>query len=106
LFGAIGAVVALLAVQGLPIVEGMARGWTEPELSPVRVIGAVLVVAIFAGCGGVVATLIGGATEEKHALAYGLGWQGFLGGYLGSPYRAAHLEQGKKKKPKKKKKSG
>jgi len=68
------------------------------------VVAAVLVVAIFAGCGGVVATLIGGATEEKHALAYGLGWQGFLGGYLGSPYRALYVEQSEKKNKKKKKK--
>jgi hypothetical protein len=80
----------------------MARGWTKPDLTPVRVVGAALVVVAFAGCGGVVAMLIGGATESKHALAYGLGWQGFLGGYLGSPYRAANIEHKKRKKAAKK----
>jgi len=82
----------------------MARGWTKPKITRFRVIGAVLCMIIFAIGGGVVATLIGDATEEKHALAYGLGWQGFIGGYLGSPYRAVHVEQAEKKQKKKKKK--
>jgi hypothetical protein len=49
----------------------------------------------FAACGGAVALLIGGATQFKHAFAYGVGWQGFLGGYLGSPYRAANIKMKK-----------
>lgn len=74
----------------------MARGWQIPKLTPTRIVGALLMVLFFVACGGAVALLIGGATKIKHAFAYGVGWQGFLGGYLGSPYRAANIKMKKK----------
>jgi uncharacterized membrane protein YbjE (DUF340 family) len=32
--------------------------------------------------GGIVAYVIGDATLPRHAIAYGLGWQGLVGGLL------------------------
>lgn len=32
--------------------------------------------------GGVVAYVVGDARSARHAIAYGLGWQGLIGGYL------------------------
>jgi hypothetical protein len=47
-----------------------------------RIVGALLVLAVFVAAGGVVAVVVGDAVQPKHAIAYGLGWQGFIGGLL------------------------
>jgi hypothetical protein len=47
-----------------------------------RVLGALLVLGVFVAAGGGVAILVGDATEPKQAIAYGLGWQGLIGGFL------------------------
>jgi hypothetical protein len=36
----------------------------------------------FIAAGGVVAVLVGDAVKAKQAIAYGLGWQGLIGGFL------------------------
>jgi hypothetical protein len=81
-FGAFGAVVVLLVVRLLPVATELARGAPAPNVTGPRVLGSVLLFAIFAVGGGVAAVLVGEAIEPKHAIAYGLGWQGILGGVI------------------------
>ena len=52
------------------------------HLTPGHLLGTLIVIAGYALAGGVVAFLVGSATLPRHALAYGLGWQGLIGGYL------------------------
>ena len=81
-WGVVGALMALLAVQGLPIAAKLARhelDW-EPNLS--GTLGVLAFTSFFLGLGGGVAVLVGEATDPKHAVFYGLGWQGILGGYI------------------------
>lgn len=59
----------------------LARG-ADLHITPARVIGAVLVLTVFVVAGGVVAILVGDAAKPKQAIAYGLGWQGLIGGFL------------------------
>jgi hypothetical protein len=56
----------------------------DPEftLTFPRIIGVVAVVGGYLLAGGVVAVAIGDATAARHAIAYGLGWQGLVGGLL------------------------
>lgn len=84
LYGALGALLALFVVQVLPTAFELAAGRAKLELSLSRVVGALLVMAIFVAGGGVAAFLVGDAQEAKHAVAYGLGWQGTLGGFIQS----------------------
>jgi hypothetical protein len=80
-WGAVGAVVALLVVHVLPWAIALTKG-ADAHIAFWRVVGAVLMFAIFALGGGVVAMLVGDATEAKQAIAYGLGWQGLIGGFI------------------------
>jgi hypothetical protein len=50
-------------------------GWT-------RVLGFVVLFGGSMALGGLVAYLVGDATAPRHAIAYGVGWQGLLGGFL------------------------
>lgn len=83
-WGAVGAVVALLVVQVLPWAIALAQGGRLP--SPVtawRVFGVIVVLVIFALAGGLVALLFSDETTgAKEAIAFGLGWQGLLGGVI------------------------
>lgn len=74
--------IALAVVQVLPFAIELARGKSNWTLSVGRIIGAALVLTIFIGAGGVVALLIGDATVAKQAIAYGLGWQATIGGFI------------------------
>ena len=87
LWGVTGAFMALVAVQGLPLAEALLRGELAWRPTPGRLLGLTGFVAFFLGLGGAVALLLGDATEPKHAIAYGLGWQAILGGYIKGPGR-------------------
>jgi hypothetical protein len=80
-WGSVGSVVALLVVQVLPWAISLAQGADFHFTFP-RLVGALLVLAIFIIAGGVVAMLVGDANEAKQAIAYGLGWQGLIGGFI------------------------
>lgn len=80
-YGAVGAVVALLVVHVLPWALALAGG-ADVNISVGRIIGVVLVLGVFIVGGGIVAILVGDATEPKQAIAYGLGWQGTIGGLI------------------------
>jgi len=80
-YGALGGFVALVAVQVLPAALKLAGG-ADLSLTVPKVLGLVLVFAIFSGLGGFVAFLVGDATQAKQAVFYGLGWQGTLGGFI------------------------
>jgi hypothetical protein len=80
-YGSLGAVVALLVVQVLPWAIGLAKG-ADFQITPLRILGAIVVFLIFVLAGGVVAMLVGDAQHPKQAIAYGLGWQGLIGGFL------------------------
>lgn len=47
-----------------------------------RLLGIAVVIVGYLVAGGVVAYVIGDATAARHAIAYGLGWQGLIGGLL------------------------
>jgi hypothetical protein len=81
-YGALGALIALLVVSVLPWAFSLVKGQTQLTVTPARVIGALLIISIFLAGGGVVAILFGDAQEAKHAVFYGLGWQGTLGGAI------------------------
>jgi hypothetical protein len=80
-WGAVGALFALLVVQVLPFAWQLTHG-TPLAVTLTRVLGFVLVVVIFIAAGGGVALLIGDATQAKQAIAYGLGWQSTIGGFI------------------------
>jgi hypothetical protein len=54
----------------------------ELHLSGTRVLGFLVVLVGYLAAGGLVAYLVGDATAARHAIAYGLGWQGLIGGFL------------------------
>jgi hypothetical protein len=54
----------------------------ELHVSVTRVLGFLVVVAGTLALGGLVAYLIGDATAPRHAVFYGIGWQGLLGGFI------------------------
>jgi hypothetical protein len=70
-----------LVVQVLPFGLALAGG-AEVTVTLARVLGCVLVLVVFIAAGGVVAILVGDAVKPKQAIAYGLGWQGLIGGFL------------------------
>ncbi len=70
-------VIVQLLPWGLRLTDGADLNLTAP-----RVFGAVIVVACYLIAGGTVACVIGDATAARHAIAYGLGWQGLVGGLL------------------------
>lgn len=82
LYGAIGAVIALLVVHVLPFAWALLGG-ASPMLSTWRVIGALLVLGIFIAVGGVISILLVEESDDaKQAIAYGLGWQASIGGFI------------------------
>ncbi len=83
-WGVIGALISLLAIQGLPLAHKLATGQLDWKPAPLRCVGVAAFVVFFLALGGGVAILVGGATEAKHAIFYGLGWQGILSGYMRS----------------------
>jgi hypothetical protein len=73
--------IALLVVQVLPWAQALAGG-ADLHLTFPRLLGALLIVLVFIVAGGGIAVLVGDATHPKQAIAYGLGWQGLIGGFL------------------------
>jgi hypothetical protein len=41
-----------------------------------------MLIVVYVVVGGAVAWIVGDATHPKQAVAYGLGWQGLIGGFL------------------------
>lgn len=80
-YGALGALISLVIVQAIPWGFALMRG-ADFHVSSRRVLGAVIVIGGYMVAGGVVASVIGDAKAARHAIAYGLGWQGLIGGYL------------------------
>jgi len=89
-YGAVGAVLALAVVQVLPYAFALIRG-AELTLSPGRVVGALLVLLIFIAGGGIAAIIAGDASQAKQAIAYGLGWQATVGGFINGAVAANKL---------------
>jgi uncharacterized membrane protein YbjE (DUF340 family) len=52
------------------------------HISWTRVTGFAVVIVGYLAAGGLVAFLVGDATAARHAVAYGMGWQGLVGGFL------------------------
>jgi membrane associated rhomboid family serine protease len=80
-YGALGSFAALLVVHALPWGISLSQG-AEVHITPVRVFGVFLIVAVFIVAGGVFAMALGDADQPKQAIAYGLGWQGSIGGLI------------------------
>ena len=69
-------------MQVLPWAISLAHG-EEIQISIGRVVGAALVILIFLSLGGLTALLISDdSTPAKVAIAYGLGWQSTIGGFI------------------------
>lgn len=47
-----------------------------------KVAGSLMTLVIFLVLGGVAALIVGDAVHPKQAIAYGLGWQGTIGGFV------------------------
>jgi hypothetical protein len=93
-FGSVGALVALLVVQVLPLGYRLASTDVEWTITPARVLGLLLIVFSFLVGGGVVALVLAGdeGTTTKNAIIYGLGWQASLGGFLTGSQRQVTAE--------------
>jgi uncharacterized membrane protein YbjE (DUF340 family) len=52
------------------------------HVSFTHIAGFLVVLVGYLVAGGLVAYLIGDATAPRHAIAYGLGWHGLVGGLL------------------------
>jgi hypothetical protein len=81
-YGALGALVSLVVVQVVPYGLRLMNG-AQFTMTVGRLVGFFLVLGGFALAGAVVALLFGSdATRAKEPIAYGLGWQGLIGGLL------------------------
>jgi hypothetical protein len=80
-YGALGALASLVIVQAIPWGFRLLKG-ADVHISVPRVLGLIVVVGGYMVAGAVVAYLVGQATLPRHAIAYGLGWQGLIGGFL------------------------
>jgi hypothetical protein len=80
-YGALGAIASLMIVQVLPWALAVTKG-ADVHITWLRCGGALPVICIFALAGGLVAYLVGDATAARQAVAYGLAWQGLVGGFL------------------------
>lgn len=79
LFGALGGSIAYVTVFVLPEL----RRWIEKGTgwqSHFQFYAALMLLALYLVMAGLFAIFIGGATEPKHAIAYGIAWEaGFKG---------------------------
>ena len=81
IYGAVGALVALIVVGILPLAYEIIRG-AQPNVTPWTAAAAVVIFLAFMVCGGVAAVIAGDATEARQAIVYGLGWQASIGGAI------------------------
>jgi len=71
----------LVIVQALPWGWKLAQGH-DVRVTPKRLLGVVVVVLAYVVAGGTIAYVVGDAKSARHAIAYGLAWQGLIGGFL------------------------
>jgi hypothetical protein len=87
-YGAAGAVFGAFVVQLMPVGFALAYKKVALDLDFGSVVGILIILVGFAGLGGLAALGVGNAdnvtnvTRPAQAVAYGLGWQGLLGGLL------------------------
>ena len=79
MWGACGALLALLITQILPAAVTLAGGTAGPKITVWRAVGAFFVLIAFVAGGAGAALIIGDATAPKQAVTYGLAWQSILG---------------------------
>lgn len=84
IWGSIGGLIAYLFVFLLPWAMALWRSSATLQFSGSRFFLALLIAVVFVGLGGAAAFLIGDAPQPKHAMAYGMGFEGILGGVIGS----------------------
>lgn len=77
-WGALGGITGYALVFVLPWMLQLARGEIDLNMRPSRLVGLVGLLVLFVGLGGMAAYIVGDATEAKHAIAYGLGFEGIL----------------------------
>lgn len=82
LWGALGGLAGYAVAFLLPWMSQLARGEIQLEVTWGRLLGLFGVMSMYVGLGGVAAVLVGDALEVKHALAYGLGFEGILKGAI------------------------
>jgi hypothetical protein len=84
LWGCAGGFIAFLLIFVLPEFEHLARtGTVRVQVTPLRLIGVVGVMAIYVALSGATAFVIGGAASAKEAIVAGMGWEAVAKG-LGS----------------------
>ena len=76
------AYVAAFVLPQLPALMEKGIGWPGWRILASYVVAAF----VFTAMGGGVALWIGGATQYKHAIAYGLAWESLLKGGIHSAY--------------------
>ena len=82
IWGVAGGLIALAITQVLPAAAQLMHGAAGPVISRWRVIGAVIVVAIFGAAGGAAAMIMGDAKKPGNAIVYGMAWEAILGGAI------------------------
>ena len=81
LWGCVGGFVAFALIFALPEAR-RAYASRRYRFTWARLAVALVMVTLYVGLGGAAAVMVGGAIEPKHAIAYGLGFEGILGGFL------------------------
>lgn len=83
LWGAVGGAVALTVTQVLPAAISVIKSGTGPKLTPWRLVGVIVVVAIFVGIGAVAALIFRkDETRIADAIAFGMAWEALIGGVM------------------------
>jgi hypothetical protein len=80
LWGAVGGAAGYALVFLLPWLTAVAKGEVSLDFSWTRLLGVIGLFFVYISLGGVAALLVGEASEIKHAIAYGLGFEGVLKG--------------------------
>ncbi len=80
LWGAVGGATGYLLVFMLPWLTRIAKDEVEVNFSWPRLLSVIGLFLVYVALGGVAALFVGEATEAKHAITYGLGFEGILKG--------------------------
>lgn len=78
-WGSFGGLVAYLLVFVMPELRSMLQTGVG-GVNRVQLVAFVLLLVLYPLLGGGLALLVGGATEPKHAIAYGAAWESALKG--------------------------
>ena len=73
-WGSLGGLIAYITVFVMPELRSMIETGVG-GMNKVQLIGFILLLVLYPLLGGGMALLIGGATEPKHAVAYGAFWE-------------------------------